>query len=415
MKIHLLSLFILFLAAAAIPTTRVIGQVPGCTDPAAINYDPGATINDGSCLYRDTTLAIDRSHLLDMQLNETSGLIHWRELLWTHNDDTDTRLYGLDDEGNIRDSIRIAERGNRDWEDLAQDDQYIYIGDVGNNGSGTRDDLHFLRIPKQDLLSGKIMVDTIWFSYSLQDSTSPAGPNRTDFDCEAFLVRNDSMILFTKEWISQRTTVYALPAIPGRHIAQAVDTVDVGGMVTGATAIPDKGIVVLCGYTRSFGQPFLYLLYDHPPGRYSRGNQRKVYLDLYFHQVEAIAHAGEWRFFLTNERSGLPPIAISPAALHEIDLEGLLEKTPTGNGVIIPEMEPEQIRLYPIPFMNKIHLDGSASMIGTPYWVAGLSGQIICHGIIENNPMVIDTDDWPTGYYLFYSEETPIRCIKVSE
>jgi hypothetical protein len=186
-------------------------------------------------------------------------------------------------------------------------------------------------------------------------------------------------------------------------------------MVTGATAIPDKGIVVLCGYTRSFGQPFLYLLYDHPPGRYSRGNQRKVYLDLYFHQVEAITHTDEWRFFLTNERSGIPPIAISPAALHEIDLAGLLEKTPTGNGALTPKKEPAQIRLYPNPFTDRLKLECSAGMIGSPYWIAGLSGQIICHGIIEKNPMLIDTDDWPTGYYLFYSDENPVRCIKVAD
>ena len=25
--------------------------VPGCTDPAATNYDPNATVDDGSCTY----------------------------------------------------------------------------------------------------------------------------------------------------------------------------------------------------------------------------------------------------------------------------------------------------------------------------------------------------------------------------
>lgn len=411
MKIKLLAGICLMFTLAPAPFYRLSAQLPGCTDPAAINYDPEAVINDGSCRYRDTTLVINRSYFLDMVLNETSGLIWWEDLFWTHNDDLDTQLYGLDEEGNIRDTLRVADRGNRDWEDLAQDDQYIYIGDVGNNGSGTREDLHFLRISKAGIRKDSILTDTIWFRYSLQDSTSPAGPNRTDFDCEAFLVRNDSLILFTKEWISQRTTVYSLPTLPGRHIAHPTDTIEVGGLITGASHIPDLGIVVLCGYTRSFGQAFLYLLYDHPPGHYSRGNKRKVYLDLFFTQLEAITHQEGWRFFLTNERSGLPPIAVSPASLHEIDLRGVLEKIPTGTG-LLPQYKNSPIRLYPNPFREHLQLECSENMIGSLYWISGISGHIVDQGIIEKNSMVIRTDSWPPGHYLFYSNDIPIGCVK---
>ncbi|MEY4331000.1 MAG: hypothetical protein RL609_1748, partial [Bacteroidota bacterium] len=30
-------------------------QIYGCTDPQANNYDPDASINDGTCLYSNTT------------------------------------------------------------------------------------------------------------------------------------------------------------------------------------------------------------------------------------------------------------------------------------------------------------------------------------------------------------------------
>ena len=34
-------------------------QIPGCTDPLACNYDPSATVDDGSCAYpRDSTYFI---------------------------------------------------------------------------------------------------------------------------------------------------------------------------------------------------------------------------------------------------------------------------------------------------------------------------------------------------------------------
>ncbi|WP_432222162.1 hypothetical protein ACRASX_01270 [Flavobacterium sp. TMP13] len=39
--------------------------------------------------------------VLSDSIQETSGLIAFDKLLWTHNDDRDTTLYGLDTLGNI--------------------------------------------------------------------------------------------------------------------------------------------------------------------------------------------------------------------------------------------------------------------------------------------------------------------------
>jgi hypothetical protein len=33
------------------PNNGCVGEIAGCTDPTALNYDPSATINDGSCIY----------------------------------------------------------------------------------------------------------------------------------------------------------------------------------------------------------------------------------------------------------------------------------------------------------------------------------------------------------------------------
>ncbi len=37
------------------------GQVPGCTDPTAFNYNPNATIDDGSCLFCNDTITFGYS------------------------------------------------------------------------------------------------------------------------------------------------------------------------------------------------------------------------------------------------------------------------------------------------------------------------------------------------------------------
>lgn len=402
------SIAFVILAAGILP-----GQTPGCPDPRATNYNPAATVNDGSCRYRDTTLSIVRTENLSQTLNETSGLIWWRDLLWTHNDDTDTKIYGLDRSGSIQDSFALKSPGNKDWEEIAQDERFIYIGDFGNNGTGKRDDLHILRISKDSTGRSPVAADTIWFRYALQDSSSISGPNNTDFDCEAFLVQSDTILLFTKEWVSQQTTVYRLPARPGHHIAEPIDTIRSNGMITGAAKIDGEGIVVLCGYTRSLGQPFLMLLYDHPHFKFSRGNQRKVYLDLYFHQIEAIEHEENWRFFLTNERGGIPPIAVIPASLHEIDLRGLLEKKPTGTGQHFQENKNEGIRVFPNPFDDSFHIRFDPGGSGGEVLIADQGGRLLYHDWSGTGQVTIDASEWPNGIYRVVARGHSTSCIKI--
>src|SRR4051812_19186089 len=169
------------------------GQISGCTDPSSKNFNPKATINDGSCQYRTEKIKSFFSAKLSKSIVETSGLIAFDNLLWTHNDDTDTTIYGLDTLGEIKREIKLEKVTNDDWEEIAQDDSYIYVGDFGNNYRGNRKDLHILRIEKKSFLLNAPLIDTISFSYSDQTDFSKAKPSTTDFDCEAFVVSKDSI------------------------------------------------------------------------------------------------------------------------------------------------------------------------------------------------------------------------------
>jgi hypothetical protein len=113
-------------------------QISGCTDPLSKNYNPFATINDGSCRYAAVKIKPTCSVKLDPILKETSGLTQIDSLLWTSNDDTDTALYAIDKKGVIQNKIQLKNTTNTDWEDIAQDRDYFYIGDFGNNASGNR-------------------------------------------------------------------------------------------------------------------------------------------------------------------------------------------------------------------------------------------------------------------------------------
>lgn len=313
-------LLVLFLMIAGIS----YGQYKGCTDPLAVNYNPKATQNNGNCRYESTRIKVDFSKTLSDSISETSGLINYDHLLWTHNDDKSTTLFGMDTKGKIQKKIALEGIKNTEWEEISQDSTYLYIGDIGNNITGNRKDLHLLRVEKKSIETGKPQIDTIAFSYDNQrDFTAKKEVNTTDFDCEAFVVSGDSIYLFTKQWISEKTNVYRLPKTPGSHIAQYKTTLKVDGLITGATLLPQNKGIVLCGYSH-YMQPFVYLLYGYKAHDFSTANKRKIKLSLIFHQIEAIASPDGQVFYLTNEATDKSFIS-NPQEIHSIDLSSFLK------------------------------------------------------------------------------------------
>jgi hypothetical protein len=295
--------------------------------------DPAATENDGSCEYEPLWVAPVRSQELSARISSTSGLLFWDGLLWTHNDNDDTRLYGIDTaSAEIVREYLLTGVDNTDWEDIDGDGEFIYLGDFGNNASGNRSDLHILRIEKASLLSGDPSIDTIWFSYSDQQDLGPAEPNRTNFDCEACVVSSDRIYLFTKRWLDGMTTLYDLPKQPGTYVARKRASFDIQGLVTGATLLEQERLLVLCGYSGIL-QPFIYLLYDYPEDDFFSGNKRKVNISLPFLQAEGIATADGLIYYLSNESFVLEPATNTPQQIHRLDLGGLLETYLEGSGI----------------------------------------------------------------------------------
>lgn len=304
--------------------SSIYGQIAGCTDALAKNFDPNATENNGSCVYASTKIKPEFTQKLSDTLRETSGLIAFDNLLWTHNDDHDTTIYGMDSNGKIQKKIKLDKVTNTDWEEISQDSSYIYIGDFGNNYHGNRKDLHILRIEKKSFLLNQAVIDTISFSYSNQLDFSLQKSNTTDFDCEAFVVSHDSIYLFTKQWNQNKTVVYVLPKIPGNYIAQSKETLNVEGLITGATALPSGKGIVLCGYTKIF-HTFLYLISDLKDFNFSVANKRRIKLSLPFHQIEGISTKDGKLFYLTNESLVKKPITNIPQQIHSVDLSSCLK------------------------------------------------------------------------------------------
>ncbi|MBC6610344.1 T9SS type A sorting domain-containing protein [Hymenobacter sp. BT507] len=293
----------------------------GCTDARATNYAPTATTNDGSCRYPATSVALPLRATLPAEVNETSGLTYTNQQLWTLNDSgNEPVLYRLDAAtGAVQQRVRISNFANVDWEDLTDDDHYLYIGDFGNN-AGNRRDLRVLRVPKSAIGTAPevaVAAEAITFSYPQQTDFQPA-VNQHNFDAEAFFYAHDSLHIFTKNWANQQTSYYTVPATPGTYAARYRGTFNTSGLVTGAALNAAGTEAALLGYTTT-GAAFVWLLFDFPAGQVLRGNKRRLELPsaLAVGQVEGLTFTDRYTALVSNERFLTLPPRLYTLALGE--------------------------------------------------------------------------------------------------
>jgi hypothetical protein len=373
-------------------------QIPGCTDQLATNFNASATQNDGSCFYKEAFIMPYSSENLPEYLNETSGLIFWNQKIWTHNDDTDTKLYSINSR-NISDikSFNLTGTVNKDWEDISHDNKYIYVGDFGNN-IGNRTDLKILRIEKNSMIFNNPKIDTIAFRYSLQTNFNSPGSNNHDFDCEAFVVTSDSIYLFTKEWVSKMTSIYVLPKNPGNHVANFKAKYDVQGLVTGATLNESKKIIVLSAYTALL-QPFLMLLYDYNGNNFLSGNKRKVLVNAPFHQVEGICSENDLKYIISNEKYSQSGISITQK-IHRLDLTEYLGNYVNSIVSITPKLTIKNVTIFPNPASTNVTIMSPAELIGLDYTISDIFGRTILNGQIKSENTVLELKNIDKGFYI---------------
>ena len=424
--------FFVFSGLLFVMAEGCLAQVCGCTDSLATNYNPNATVNDGSCLYAPSIINASEIGLLNAALDGTSTLIYWNNGYWTYNDHLDWRLYRIDStNATIQETLYLKEIRNEDTEEIAQDSLHLYFGDIGNNICGCRNNLKILRVSKKSLLNQILKIDTIAFSYEDQTYTAE-DVNATDFDCEAFIVTDDSIYLFTKEWISHQTTLYSLPKTPGTHVAHRRGTYNVQGLVTGATYLPEYRLVILCGYDYNSSDivsalhPFIVLLYDFQDNNFFSGNKRRLDFETTAKaQVEAIATANALDYYITNEHLNTTYMGVIniniPAKLQRLDLREYLvpylsqymdsfppppdslsqpDTIPPSDGILNPHNGADGFHLYPNPTKDKLHIDYPPEFQGAEYAILNLNGQKVAEGILKDNNISLNINYLSAGRYI---------------
>lgn len=197
---------------------------------------------------------------ISKKVDETSGLLLIDGNLLTFNDSFGKpELYILDKEsGKVAQTIIVENATNYDWESIAMDEEFIYVGDFGNN-FGNRKDLKIYKIKKSDFTDGKkikVHAEKITFSYSDQDSFEKLN-RKNNHDCESMVSYKESLIIFSKNWGNDKTKMYIIPKKVGDYKIDPVSYYDIDGLVTGADFNEETNELALIGYKKYV--PFIFL------------------------------------------------------------------------------------------------------------------------------------------------------------
>ena len=371
-------------------------QTTGCTDPAATNFSPSATVNDGSCAYAVTYYNPLLRAPFAAGIAESSGMVLSGGKLWTHNDSGNpAQIFSVDtNTGAILQTVYVDNFPNTDWEDIAADSAFIYIGNFGNN-NGTRRDLSILKIAKANIGTAAVVhlnAQEIAFSYT--DQTSYTSTTTTNFDCEALLVRGDSLYLFTKNYGDNQTRVYKLPKTPGTYAVTPYTHFNTNGLITGADYNPVTREVVLVGYTFVVvglgvqSKSFLYFLNDFKADSFFSGNKRRIEIaNTNGWQIEGVCYAPGGQFIISCETTPAVSASFYYGNKARVVAVKNLPAGPLSAGT-----------LYPNPAEDRITLQGLPN--AQSYSVFNTAGVLVMRGSFAGSgPQQIGVKDLPAGNY----------------
>lgn len=246
---------------------------------------------------------------LPVKIEETSGLEFLNQDFISHNDSGGKpELYRFDAEGNLLEQYYIEGAKNNDWEDIAQDQNFIYISDSGNN-NGNRQNLNILIVdPQNDFKK----VGKIKFNY--RDQQDFEKRKKHPYDSESLIATPDMLVLFSKNRKKLTTELFYIPKTAGNYSLSPQKSFDLQALITGADYNDKLKLVALVGYVRT-GEQFLFTLSSFDMDNLNQVKLKKFKLPLDGKQIEAIKIIDQNTFWITSES-----IKNSPPMLYKIQL-----------------------------------------------------------------------------------------------
>ena len=253
---------------------------------------------------------LPRRSKLPAALKEVSGMVCTSQGdVWLLNDSHNpSDLFHYDPLQNKVLETRRLPVPNRDWEDLANDDQgNLYIGDVGNNYNRRTD----LRIYRYNPATRAL--DSILLNYPDQKEFAPADKKHWNFNCEAVIFFRDSLHLFSKNTFQGNfyTKHYVVPARPGRYTAELRDSICLRNrVVTGAALSRDGRTLALTSYIIGkrlgflpFTKATVFYFHNFNGSHFLQGKQTRKRLPKFLiaRQYESVTQWTNDRWLVANE------------------------------------------------------------------------------------------------------------------
>jgi hypothetical protein len=322
-------------------------------------------------------------------LTESSGIeVSGANKIWTFNDGGGANaLYLVDTSGALLKTLTISGAWNRDWEDIAQDDQgNVYIANVGNN-TNDNTDLTIFKIPNPDLVSGNsVAAEVITFAYEDQWSFPPPDDS-LHFDCEAIWWHDDHLYLCTKnrtDPFDGIAYVYRIPDAPGQYLAEKTGAFDTGGAtmlnywITAGDVSPDGAKLCLLSSDK------MWIFYDFTGDDYFGGQFMQIGFPN-FSQKEAVCFVTNDKLYITDEET-FPGFGRN---LYSIDLSDTLTHTAE-----LP-LRPPGLSLFPNPGSDWLIVEGQLS--GYQLSIFDAKGERLRFVPALTSPAKIRIGDLPDG------------------
>ena len=242
---------------------------------------------------------------LPKDLKEISGIVKDGDVIWAITDKSNA-VHSFDLYGNEKTRIPLTNITVQDAEAITADNEYLYIGDFGNN-EGNRLQRSIIRTAKKDSAAANdtsTQAQTISFTFPGDHEVEKKKEN--DFDCEAMVIYKDSLYLFTKRRGDMQTELYVLPKTPGQYEARRISAFNSDGMITDAAVNPAGNELALIGYDKGHTKPFIWIFSNFKGSDFFSGNSQRYYLGTKKKQdwqVEGITYADDQNFYISCEKS----------------------------------------------------------------------------------------------------------------
>ena len=349
--------------------------------------------------------------LFSPTLNENSGIIFFNGHLFSINDGgNSSSIFEMDTMGSIIREITVTNAINVDWEAISHNSQSIFVGDFGNN-SGSREDLCIYEISKQDIQDSQATeVTAIRRPFRFEDQLDfNWASNAHNFDCEALISTEDSIYLFSKNWLNEETKLYILPAAwSDTAVAILSSGFNVDGLITDATSDSISGRIMLLGYKNNGGNlytSFIWMFWDYQGSFLFSGNKRRIEIGSMFTlgQTEGIALYNSTNGYVSSEQ--ISSVITIPPKLFKFDFSEYLGQEVLG----FDHTMQQPVLIYPNPGLSFITIE---ERTGTYCIYEYPNMRLVEFGKKESNRL--DISGLKTGTYLIELEGVMFKFKKGS-